>query len=115
MLPSYFSTRSILQDPFKLNGLRTDIFDKLNFLKDDEKANISSEQDFGNLLLKALGDVNTLQNEPLRLNEKLVTEPNSVDIHDITLASAKATLSLSITKELFDRAIRAYKELINVR
>jgi flagellar hook-basal body complex protein FliE len=115
MLPSYFSTRSIIRDPFKLDGLRTDIFDKLNFLQDEEKANISPESDFGSLLTKALDDVNTLQMEPLRLNEKLVTEPNSVDIHDITLASAKATLSLSITKELFDRAIRAYKELINVR
>ena len=45
----------------------------------------------------------------------MLTDPNSVDIHDITLASAKATLSLSITKELMDRAIRAYKEIINVR
>jgi flagellar hook-basal body complex protein FliE len=115
MLPTFFSTNSIVKDPFKLDGLRSDIFDKVNALDDQEKSDISPETDFGNLLLKALGDVNTMQMEPDRLNEKLITDPNSVDIHDITLASAKATLSLSITKELMDRAIRAYKEIINTR
>jgi flagellar hook-basal body complex protein FliE len=115
MLPSLFSTNSIIKDPFKLDGLRTDIFDKIKMSDDQENAGISPEEDFGSLLLKALDDVNTLQQEPLRLNEKMITEPNSVDIHDITLASAKATLSLSITKELIDRALRAYKEIINIR
>jgi flagellar hook-basal body complex protein FliE len=115
MLPSFFTTNRIIKDPFNLSPLRSDIVDKLRQRMDEDKKAISPEQDFGNLLLKALDDVNTLQLEPERLNEKMLTAPNSVDIHDITLASAKATLSLSITKELMDRAIRAYKEIINVR
>jgi flagellar hook-basal body complex protein FliE len=115
MLPSFFTTNRIIKDPFNLSPLRTDIVDKLKLKMDEEKNAISPEQDFGNLLMKALDDVNTLQLEPDRLNEKMLTEPNSVDVHDITLASAKATLSLSITKELMDRALRAYKEIINVR
>ncbi len=115
MLPSFFTTNRIIKDPFNLSPLRTDIVDKLKKRMDEEKNAISPEKDFGDLLLKALDDVNTLQLEPERLNEKMLTDPNSVDIHDITLASAMATLSLSITKELMDRAIRAYKEIINVR
>jgi flagellar hook-basal body complex protein FliE len=115
MLPSFFSTNSIIRDPFKLDGLRTNVLNKIQENEDQEKANISPESDFGNLLLKALDNVNTLQKDPTRLTEKMITDPNSVNIHDITLAGAKATLSLNITKELMDRAIRAYKELINVR
>ncbi len=115
MLPSFFTTNRIITDPFNLSPLRTDIVDKLRQRLDEEKNAISPEQDFGNLLLKALDGVNTLQMEPGRLSEKMLTDPNSVDIHDITIAGAKATLSLSITKELMDRAIRAYKEIINVR
>ena len=115
MLPSFFSTNRIINDPFKLDGLRTDILDKIQEREDQENTEINPEESFGNLLFKALGDVNSLQNESAALNQKLVTNPNSVNIHDVTMAGAKATLALSITKELIDRAIRAYKEIINVR
>jgi flagellar hook-basal body complex protein FliE len=115
MLPSFFSTNRIVNDPFKLDGLRTDIFDKIREREDEENAEISPEESFGKVLFKALGDVNSLQIQSSALTEKLVTNPNSVDIHDVTMAGAKATLALSITKELIDRAIRAYKEIINVR
>ncbi|HEQ72277.1 MAG TPA: flagellar hook-basal body complex protein FliE [Spirochaetia bacterium] len=115
MLPSFFSTARIVKDPFQLSPLRTDVIDRLREREEQEKAELNPEQSFGDLLMKALNDVNTLQMEPYRLNEKMITEPNSVDIHDITLATAKANLSLSITKELIERTIRAYKEIINIR
>jgi flagellar hook-basal body complex protein FliE len=115
MLPSFFSTQRIMKDPFNLGSLRSDIVDRLRDRDEQDKGENNPEQSFGNLLMKALGEVNTAQMEPYRLNEKMLIDPSSVNIHDITLASAKATLSLSITKELMDRAPRAYKEIINVR
>lgn len=117
MLESYFSTGSIVKDPFGLSasGLRTDIVDKLRASEEEAKAAIDPEQSFGDLFLKALDDVNTQQMEPYRLTEQMMTDPNSVDIHDITVASAKATLSLSMTKEFLSRVIQAYKEIINIR
>jgi len=117
MLESFFSTASINPDPFKLtsSGLRTDVIDKLRQREEEAKKAIQPEQSFGELFLKALDDVNTLQMQPYQLTEKMLTDPESVDIHDITLASAKANLALSMTKEFIERVIRAYKEIINIR
>jgi flagellar hook-basal body complex protein FliE len=46
---------------------------------------------------------------------KAITEPDSVDIQDITIAEAKANLSLNITRTLLDRIVRGWKEVINTR
>ncbi|MEJ2663856.1 MAG: flagellar hook-basal body complex protein FliE [Spirochaetia bacterium] len=70
---------------------------------------------FGDVLAGALKGVNDMQMDAYRLTQKFITEPGSVDVHDVTLGTAKANLSLSITKALFDRAIRAYNEIINIR
>ena len=39
----------------------------------------------------------------------MITDPESVDVHDVTIALAEANLSLSMTKAIIDRAIRAYR------
>lgn len=70
---------------------------------------------FGEMLAAALGGVNNMQMNAYRLTEQFITEPGSVDVHDVTLGTAKANLSLSITKTLFDKAIRAYREILNMR
>jgi flagellar hook-basal body complex protein FliE len=117
VIQSYFSTGSIVKDPFALSssGLRTDIVDKLRMRAEQEKAAINPEKSFGELLLKALDDVNTQQQDASALSQKLITDPNSVNIHDVTIAGAKATLSLSMTKEFVSRVIQAYKDIINIR
>jgi flagellar hook-basal body complex protein FliE len=70
---------------------------------------------FAETLAGALGDVNDMQMNAYNLTQKFITEPGSVDVHDLTLGMAKANLSLSITKAIFDRALRAYSEIINIR
>ena len=75
----------------------------------------SAEKSFGRLLLNALNQVNADQVNSINLTEKMITDPDSVNIHDVTIAIAKANLSLSITKAIADRAIRAYREIISVR
>jgi flagellar hook-basal body complex protein FliE len=49
------------------------------------------------------------------LTETMLTDPDSVDIHDVTVAIAEANLALSMTKAIMDRAIRAYQQVINTR
>ena len=70
---------------------------------------------FGRLLTDALEGVNELQMRTRTLAQKMITDPDSVDIHDLTIAMAEANLSLSMSKALADRAIRAYREIISVR
>jgi len=73
------------------------------------------EGSFGNLLLGALGSVNDSQLKSMGLTQQMVTNPDSVNVHDVTIALAEANLSLSMTKAIVDRALAAYREIINVR
>ncbi len=73
------------------------------------------ESTFGNLLLSALGSVNQDQLTAMDLSQKMITDPQSVNVEDVTIALAEANLSLSMTKAIVDRALAAYREIINVR
>ena len=73
------------------------------------------EAGFGKLFFDALNNVNDLQHTTMDLTEMMLTDPDSVDIHDVTVAIAEANLALSMTKAIMDRAIRAYQEVINTR
>ena len=65
--------------------------------------------------MDGLGQVNRLEQDAQQLSIQAVTNPDSVDVHDVTIAAAKAELALSITKNVVDRVIQAYKEIQNVR
>jgi len=75
----------------------------------------SPEADFGELFARAFNQVNEFQHNSMELGQQLITDPESVDIHDVTIAMAEANLSLSMTKTIVDRAMRAYKEIISTR
>lgn len=74
-----------------------------------------AEGSFGGMFLQALGQVNQQQLRAQDLSQALITDPESVDIHDVTVALAEANLSLSMAKAVIDRAIRAYREIVNIR
>jgi flagellar hook-basal body complex protein FliE len=74
-----------------------------------------AEGGFGQLLMQALDSVNTDQQKAMNLTQQMITAPDSVNVHDVTIALASANLSLSIAKAVVDRAIRAYQEIIAVR
>lgn len=73
------------------------------------------EGGFGKLFFQAMNQVNDLQARSQDLSQAMITDPDSVDIHDVTVALAEANLALSMTKAIIDRAIRAYREIVNIR
>ena len=70
---------------------------------------------FANMLNKALGKVNDLQVDSESLSQRMIYEPESVDIHTVMISAQKAELALDFTKAVRDGAIRAYRELMNLR
>jgi flagellar hook-basal body complex protein FliE len=74
-----------------------------------------AEGSFGQMLFSALGSVNESQLKGMDLTQQMITDPESVDVHDVTLALTEATTSLSMTKAIVDKALAAYREIINVR
>ncbi|MDR1177470.1 MAG: flagellar hook-basal body complex protein FliE [Spirochaetaceae bacterium] len=70
---------------------------------------------FDDVMLRAIDKVSAAQQATGVLMEKAITEPGSVDVHDITIAEAKANLSLNITRTILDRIVRGWRDLINTR
>ena len=70
---------------------------------------------FADALMKALGKVNDQQVEAEELQQKMIYEPESVDIHTVMIAAQKAEISLSFARSIRDEAVRAYRELMNLR
>ncbi|MBN2403611.1 MAG: flagellar hook-basal body complex protein FliE [Spirochaetes bacterium] len=70
---------------------------------------------FADALMKAVGGVNNLMAESEELNQKMIHEPESVDIHTVMIAAQKAEIALNFTKAVRDEAIRSYRDLMNLR
>ena len=70
---------------------------------------------FGNMMLEALNGVNNLEQNSSQMAEKLITDPENTDVHDVTIAMAKANMGVSITKAVVDKALRAYQEIMSIR
>jgi flagellar hook-basal body complex protein FliE len=69
---------------------------------------------FASLLFDSLEGVSEQQMTADALAVQAVVDPESVDVHDVTIAAAKASLSLSTAKSVVDRVIQAYREIQNV-
>jgi flagellar hook-basal body complex protein FliE len=70
---------------------------------------------FADALMKAVGKVNNLLVDSDKLSEKMINEPESVDIHNVMIAAQKAEIALTFTKSVRDEAIRSYRDLMNLR
>ncbi len=70
---------------------------------------------FEKAMLQALDSVNADQNESTDLMQTMITDPESVDPHDVTIAMAKANLSLNIARTVLSRVVQDWKEIINTR
>ena len=73
------------------------------------------ESKFGDMLLSAMGSVNDSQIKAMDLSQQMITDPTNVNVEDVTIALADANLALSMTKAIVDRALAAYREIINIR
>ena len=74
-----------------------------------------TERAFGAVFFEALRQVNDLQVRAMERQQQMVTAPDSVDIHDVTIAIAEANLAIATAKQISDAALRAYREIISVR
>jgi flagellar hook-basal body complex protein FliE len=70
---------------------------------------------FGDMLSEMIGKTNNLQVESEGLTKKMIYEPESVDIHSVMIAQQKAEVAMTFTKSVRDEALRAYRELMNLR
>lgn len=73
------------------------------------------ESDFEKMLISAMSEVNQQQLDVSNISQQLIIDPDSVDAHDVTIAMAKANMSLSIAQAVMDRVIKGWNEIITTR
>ncbi|MDR0300814.1 MAG: flagellar hook-basal body complex protein FliE [Treponema sp.] len=70
---------------------------------------------FEHAMLQALDKVSGAHQSVNQLEKEAIINPDSVDIHDITIAQAEASMALSITRNVLSRLVQGWRDLINTR
>ncbi|MDR0456387.1 MAG: flagellar hook-basal body complex protein FliE [Treponema sp.] len=70
---------------------------------------------FEQAMLQALDKVSGAQQRATNLGREAIINPDSVDVHDITIAQAQASMSLGITRNVLSRLVQGWRDLINTR
>lgn len=66
---------------------------------------------FEQYLLEAVSELNSRQLDVAAIQEQVITDPDSVDIHDVTTAMAKAQMSLNLAQTVIDRLVKGWSDL----
>ena len=70
---------------------------------------------FQHSMLQALDKVSGAQLNASSLATEAFINPGSVDVHDVTIAQATASMSLDITRNILSRLVQGWRDLINTR
>jgi len=70
---------------------------------------------FRDMFNSSIGKVNDLLVDSDKLKQKMIFEPETVDIHEVMIAGQKAEVSMTFLKSVRDEALKAYRELMNLR
>ena len=70
---------------------------------------------FEHAMLQSLDKVSGAQHYASSLAQEAIINPDSVDVHDVTIAQAQANLSFDITRTILSRLVQGWRDLINTR
>ena len=70
---------------------------------------------FADTMLGALDRVSSYQQHASNTNQAALLDPDSVDVHDITVAQAQARIALDITRNVLNRLVQSWRDIINTR
>ena len=70
---------------------------------------------FSDAMLGALDKVSAYQQFASSLEERIITDPDSLDPHDVSIAQAEASMALNITRNILNRIVQGWRDIINTR
>ena len=76
---------------------------------------LGKTRSFDSYLAEAVDYVNNKQMVSAANVEKLIIDPDSVDIHDVTTAMAEANMSLSLAQTVISRMVSSWNEITTTR
>ena len=70
---------------------------------------------FEQAMLQALDKVSGSQQYASELMREAIVNPDGVDIHDITITQAEASMSINAARNILSRMVQGWRDLINAR
>jgi len=80
-----------------------------------ENGAAKTSKSFQSYLIEAMDSMNQQQVNVDKLSERMITDPDSVDIHDVTIAMSKARMSLNLAQSVIDRLVTGWNEITTTR
>jgi flagellar hook-basal body complex protein FliE len=74
---------------------------------------VQGQQNFADFLKKSIDEVNASQKESDLMTGKLARGEN-VDLHQVMIASQKASITLQTTMEVRNKVVEAYQEVMRM-
>lgn len=87
---------------------------KLTMSEIQPKAASVVQKEFSHFLKDAINNVNEAQQFSDKMTEKLINGEN-VDLHQVMIASEKASVSLQATLQIRNKVIEAYQEIMRMQ
>ncbi len=98
--------------PVTVDNFRSKMVSNTDQIDNASKPEVAS---FEQTLLAAFDKMNEKQQTTDDLAQKMMVNPESVDVHDVTIAMAEANLSLKIAQSVIDRVIKGWNEITTTR
>ncbi len=98
--------------PVTVDNFRSRMVSSSNLIDNASRPETAS---FEQTLLRAFDAVNEKQQKTDALSKQMIIDPDSVDVHDVTIAMAEANLSLKIAQSVIDRLIKGWNEITTSR
>ncbi len=76
---------------------------------------VSNKSSFDSYLIDAVTSMNDKQMMASDISEQVILDPDSVDVHDVTIAMAEANLSLTMANTIISRLTTAWSEITTTR
>ncbi len=76
---------------------------------------VSNKGSFDTFLIDAVSSMNNKQQMASDISEQVIIDPDSVDVHDVTIAMAEANLSLTLANTVISRITQAWSEITTTR
>ncbi len=76
---------------------------------------VSNKGSFDSFLIDAVSSMNDKQQMASNISEQVIIDPDSVDVHDVTIAMAEANLSLTLANTVISRITQAWSEITTTR
>lgn len=80
----------------------------------DKPTESAQGQPFGEILAKAIGDVNKLQNDAKTASVKLAAGQIE-DVSEVVIAAEKASIAMQLTMQVRNKVIDAYQEIMRIQ